>query len=481
MLAQLVTEFPETGIMFALAAFVMAVLFLYRGNFFSPAPLYFLVQVMMLGIAYTKLYPAMTDFHLNTWLVWIGGGLCFLLGCAATNCVWRQLGGTIAYVAPKPMQWYNWKLHFLLSFSAFAFFLIGVIGVISVAGNLVLLTKNPSTWLDGQNSPVLKFSFFFTSSPMVVALFALSSFKSINPVKWIRTASKLMVLLTICLSFMTFPSRGVNMICVGLIIILANYLYKRLSWKHMGVIFVFILAFFVIVAYLKGQYGGTDLAEDGVEAVMDKQTMRTIGLLPYKYISNNFWNLDYAFNISSDKDEHPWTYGIDAFFGFTQLMRIGVGLQESFGWDSPFNERVAKVGGLNTIPYLWDAYKDFGYPGIFLLPFFFGVLFTCVYRRMMETHSPLLYLLHAVFSLWIILWNFTTGYKQGMYWVWMGFFFMICSCSGGRFRKLPADSSVANEVAVENEGDNQITSKGGQRDDAAGEQEGNHQTADNIG
>ena len=173
-----------------------------------------------------------------------------------------------------------------------------------------------------------------------------------------------------------------------------------------------------------------------------------MAILPYKYLANNYWNLDYAFNRLSDIPEHEWTYGIDAFYGVTHLMHIGDGIQQSFGWDTPFNESVVKYTGLNTILYLWDAYKDFGLPGIFLLPFFFGVLFTYCYHKMAVAKNPFMLLLTATFMMWIILWNFTTGYKQSMYWVWMFFFFFVCTVSSGKRSILPPDPDVVgNEIS----------------------------------
>ena len=173
-------------------------------------------------------------------------------------------------------------------------------------------------------------------------------------------------------------------------------------------------------------------------------------------MANNYWNLDFAFNRYSDIPEHDWTYGIDAFFGVTHLLHIGDGLQTNFGWDTPFNESVVKYTGLNTIPYLWDAYKDFGLPGIFLLPFFFGVLFTFCYHRMAVAKNPFMLLLTATFMMWIILWNFTTGYKQSMYWVWMSFFFFVCTVSSGKRSILPADPAVVGEIPEQDCGDHKI-------------------------
>ncbi len=416
--------YPESSVMFTLAIVAIVLVSVFKEDFFRPSTLYFLVQMIMLGVSYMKFLPMMSDFNYSTWLVWGGGMFCFMVGCYMTDFAWRSYGGPPLQKTLSVHGEYDWVCHFLLSFLALAYFLVGVFGVISVTGNLVLFTDNPSIWLTGKDNEVLKYADFFTTGAMVVGLFAVASFKSMNPVRWVRYASRFMVVFTIALSFMTYPSRGINMLCIGMFIILFNYLRGRFSWPSLAIVTVLVCVFFVAVASLKGQYGNSDIT--------DGKNAKEAALLLYRYVANNYWNLDYAFNRMSDIPEHEWTYGIDAFFGVTHLMHIGDGIQQSFGWDSPFNESVIKCTGFNTIPYLWDAYKDFGLPGIFLLPFFFGVLFTFCYHKMAVAKSPFMLLLTAMSMMWIILWNFTTGYKQSMYWVWMFFFFFVCTVSSGR-------------------------------------------------
>ncbi len=436
--------------MFTLAAVVLLLISIFKSDFFRPAVLYFLVQMVMLGVAYLQLVPAMTDFKLNTWLVWGGGMAAFIGGCVLTEIVWNSKGGLPMPDKVTLHASYSWQTHFFVSFLAFAYFMIGVVGVVSVAGNLVLLTDKPSFWLSGTNSPVLKFADYFTSGAMVVGLFAVASFKSMNPVRWVRNASRFMVVFTIILSFLTFPSRGINMLCVGMVLLLYNYLHGRFTWRVLGILSVLIIVFFVLVASLKGQYGDSSTAD-----LMDNKMAKTVALLPYMYIANNYWNLDYAFNRPSDAFEHEWTYGVDAFYGLTHLLQIGDGIQTSFGWDTPFNESVVKMTGLNTIPYLWDAYKDFGLVGLFFEPFFFGILFTWMYRRLSYTKTPLGILLFCMFSMWIILWNFTTGYKQSMYWVWAFFFTLVCTVSSGS-GILPAKGAPPQVVDQQNNADDNV-------------------------
>ena len=178
--------YPESSVMFALAIVALVLVSAFKEDFFRPSTLYFLVQMVMLGVSYLQFLPMMSDFNYSTWLVWGGGMFCFLVGCYVTDFAWRSSGGPPLQDKLSVHGEYNWVCHFFLSFSAFAYFFVGVLGVISVAGNLVLLTDNPSQWLSGKDNDVLKYADFFTSGAMVVGLFAVASFKSMNPVRWVR-------------------------------------------------------------------------------------------------------------------------------------------------------------------------------------------------------------------------------------------------------------------------------------------------------
>ena len=81
---------PESCVMFSLAAIVLLVLSTRRSDYFRPAVLYFLVQMVMLGVAYLKLVPAMTDFRYTTWLVWGGGMAAFNYICCRIHS-WSAL------------------------------------------------------------------------------------------------------------------------------------------------------------------------------------------------------------------------------------------------------------------------------------------------------------------------------------------------------------------------------------------------------
>ena len=84
---------PESSVMFALAIVALILISIFKEDFFRPSTLYFLVQMVMLGVSYLQFLPAMSDFHYSTWLVWGGGMFSFMAGCYMTDFAWRSKGG----------------------------------------------------------------------------------------------------------------------------------------------------------------------------------------------------------------------------------------------------------------------------------------------------------------------------------------------------------------------------------------------------
>lgn len=408
-------EYPESAVLFLLALVYLIIVLCRRDDLMKPMNVYCLSQMSLLGIAYLKLNRAMTDFRLTTWLFWGGALVSFFAGCLLLDWAWRACGGPVLHSPLNPSKSYDWGKHVALCFVAFGFFLIGVFGVISIAGNFILFTEHPGLWM-GKNPKAGSLAIYFCSSPMVVGLFGVAAFKAWNPSRKLRIISRVMIPVTIALSFMTFPNRGTTFICVGILFVLYNYLHRKLSFLVVGIFSAVLLVAFVAIAMLRDQYSDNSVNGAVLGSALD---------LPYKYIANNYWNFDYALNPPSDRPRGNFTYGVDALFGIDDLVHIGSAIRTSNGWDSPYNESAEKVTGLNTVLYVWDAYKDFGVPGVILLPLFFGFLFTYIYRKMAVARTPGPLLFHSMFVFWILQWSFTTGYKQPMYWIWIMFFLLI--------------------------------------------------------
>ena len=97
------------------------------------------------------------------------------------------------------------------------------------------------------------------------------------------------------------------------------------------------------------------------------------------------------------------------------------------GWDNELNYSIQKVAGLNTINYLWEAYKDFGLAGCFLVPFVAAFLMAYMYEMMKRRNTPFWWMLYAI-SIFYVGWSFfITGYKLVFLWLWV---YIIALASG---------------------------------------------------
>lgn len=436
-LADLFLENQVSVLCFAAALLCLVYSWLRKRDFFNPASVYVFTQTLTLGIAYLKLDPAMTDFKWFTWMVWLGSMAAFLLGVATYRFT---AGRQLEFVAPPGQpKHYNWHRHFAVSLLLFFAFLVGVAMMVYTAGGFIIFSNDIPRWTNGKAEfPPYSAELVFSASLVVMFLWA-ASFKSVNPHKKIRTVSRILIPVTLVIMECTFPARSHLFLSVGTMIIMYNFLGRRIpAW----LILVFIslaTTVFISVSTLRSQYGAQTLEGVAAEAVMS---------IPYKYVANNYWNLDYALNPPNDDLIHPFTYGVDAFSGmFAYVRGIPGALRDMNGWDDNWDRSIVKVGGYNTISYLWNVYKDFGVGGVVVIAFLMGLFMSWLYERTICANSIPLWILYSFF-LYLLGWSFfLSPYKQGHYWLWL-YFIALASvwCSGGlkARQKLP-ESCAAEE------------------------------------
>lgn len=452
----LMAEYPESTVLFLVVLVCILQSWFFKKDFFNPPTVYCFSQCITLGIAYIQIDKAMSDFQLKTWLFWIGALLSFCVGSYLVRLTAKSRGVPVRIAEATPPENYSWKMHLLLSFIPFLLFLVGIFGIIKTAGNLLLLTDNPANWMKKDTDYGI-YAALFSSGPLCVLLFGVAAFKKFNPIKHLRWLARFMVFFTIVINFVGYPSRGTLFLSLGILVIFFNYLRKRISPALILVFLSLAAAGFIGVATLRDQYGGNSLETMALDAVVD---------LPYKYVSNNYWNFDYAINPPPDKEYHPHTYGIDFFYGMFEYFRVSGSFRYSYRWDGLFNERIEKVKGLNTASYLWEVYKDLYAPGIFLLPFFVGLALSVLHLRMCRKgFTPRAIIFYTLFIYIIGWWFFTPAYKQGVYWVWFAILFTVTTVSFTRSPKeskkeLKSETPVLDEVSRENEGEQQVAAQG---------------------
>lgn len=418
-----VAEYPVSTALFLVVLFCLFQSWWLKKDFFSPPTVYCFAQSITLGIAYLQIDYAMSDFKPLTWMIWIGAMVAFFGGSALARLVAKQRGESVFVAEPVPPSNYSWHLHLVLTFIPFLLFIVGIYGIVQYAGNLLLLTGNPAKYMT-KDADYGYYSVLFCSAPLSVLLFGVAAFKKFNPHKKLRYFARFMVLFTVVVNLLAYPNRGTLFMSAGILVILFNYLHKKISSVWIMLCISFAAAAFIGISSLRDQYGGNSVENLAADAVVS---------LPYKYVANNYWNLDYAVNPPSDREWHPHTYGIDFFFGMFEFFRVSASFRNSFHWDGLFNERIEKVNGLNTASYLWEVYKDLYFPGVFILPFLCGLALSVLHLKLCRPFTPRQILLYTFFIYFIGWWFFTPGYKQGIYWIWMlMIIFISTACEGNR-------------------------------------------------
>lgn len=412
-----VSNYPESFILFLIAFFCLLQAWWLKKDFFSPANVYCFTQTLSLGVAYLQLDKMMTPFHLKTWLFWGGALLSFLMGASLLKLLYKSKASIPSFDKVEAQYQYNWSLHVLLSFIPFIFFLIGIYGIIQKAGTLLVFTDNPSKWMTKEISYGY-FAIMFSSGPLVVLSFGLAIFKRFNPYFTPRLIARIMVPMVIALNLMAYPNRTSLFMNLGFLLILSNYLRKKISSALILLVIIIAASFFMALGMIRSQY-----ASDSVESM----AIETAVELPYKYIANNYWNFDYAINPSVDRDFHPFTYGVDFFHGPFEYFKVGGAFRSSYGWDSPFNESIMKEKGYNTVSYLWEIYKDLGAFGVFILPFFASFLLYFLFYKIQNPLSPKVIMFYTLLIYFVAWWWFSPAYKNGMHWFWFLFIFWITS------------------------------------------------------
>jgi len=435
-----VSLYPVSTALFLVVIFCLFQSWYFKKDFFSPLNVYCFTQCITLAISYFQLDRAMSDFHLYTWGVWLMGMLSFAGGCIVARLYAKsKLLSVQIMPATYPSQ-YNWNYHLMLSFVVFLIFMVGVYGVVSKVGSLIIFTESPAKWMT-KYVDYGYYSLLFNSGPLCVLLFGVASFKKFNNITWVRRVAFSMVFITIAINLMAYPNRTSLFFNFGFFLIFVNYLYKRISPIVIASLLVIAIIAFITIGSLRDQYGGGSVQGKALDVVVE---------LPYKYLANNYWNLDYVLNPPNDREIHPHTYGIDFFNGIFEYVMVSGAFRSSFNWDNAFNDRIQKVPGFNTVNYLWDVYKDFHLLGVLFLPFLSGLGLTVLHLRLCRPFTPRQILMYTYFIYFVGWWFFTSGYKQGIYCIWGMVIFVVSTvCSTKRLNLKPAAPALADPVVVD--------------------------------
>lgn len=149
---------------------------------------------------------------------------------------------------------------------------------------------------------------------------------------------------------------------------------------------------------------------------------------PYMYIANNYANFNC---LVQQMTGH--TFGLRMAFPVFAL----TGLK----FLSPFREWLSlpvylTKTELNTLTIIYDAYYDFGVPGVFLLGAVLGAVCAFLARKMREDGNPVIYLFGGQMAMYLVLSFFSTWFSLPTTWFWLAvtvvLYWYVGGTMGGR-------------------------------------------------
>ncbi|MBO7500743.1 MAG: oligosaccharide repeat unit polymerase [Fibrobacterales bacterium] len=426
-----------SALLFAVCALCLLQSSVFKRDFFGPVSVYLFSQCLSLGIAWLRLTPQMTPWHAETWAVFAGSAVSFSLGCVCARLAWAARHPHEAIDRDAPSKellaaanaGYRWKLHLVLTLCAFAYFLVGLAAEIKDMGApMLLLPDLAKAMAKGGGPNIGRFVFPFSSAPMVCALCVVGCFKSMNPSRPLRVAFRALFAAAAVLGFVGLPNR-ISLFAVALT---AAYVFDlacrriRPAAILLGIAAAFAL--FFAVAQLKSQ----GVTMEGI--LTDKKMWE----LPYKYIANNWWNLDYAINRGNDEWTQPTLFGLDAAHGLVEPLPAVGRLHEVYNWDGIYNDRSIKTSTLNTMPYQWGLYKDFGMAGAVGIPFLVGLFLGTLHASVRARGRAGDVLLYSLLLFFVTFWFFEEFWFSFIYVSWVLAVLLVARVCTGRRRAEPA-------------------------------------------
>jgi oligosaccharide repeat unit polymerase len=373
----------------------------FKASYLNPLSLYLLPAWGYLAISHLYLASDMTPLNETTWLILVGSWMSFILGVAMVQSSFQKPYNTNLYKKiSESFQNYNWRRHLILTSILFSLSTLAFAYIFITIGGTILFNSNAGKLVHGQlQLPMFLVNFYFACLiPITLAI--MGSFKSWNQDKKLRNIFLVLSIAFFFISFLFWPTRFLLIISL-----LALLCFRELNGYRISLIMAFILPFigiglFLLILELQGYHAISQL------------------IMPYKYIANNFWNLDYALEKYNSGHGHPHTWGLTTFSGIAIAIpvfgNIWDYILQAFQFDTMFNESNQKVQHLNTISYQWSLFKDFGYVGVYTFSFLWGGFMQWLWLKIHTKPRPVNIICYAVLSFYLFHSTFMAVWTQAI-------------------------------------------------------------------
>jgi oligosaccharide repeat unit polymerase len=398
-----------------LVAYLLRIL-LAKTDPFHPVTLILVFNFLTLLISQSALDSRWQGLQTFTWMVVLCSSLSLFLGQLSASLYTRshKLQNRIN-LSPLTLTNWSWRNFHLVTWVAFGLFLVGMLYYTSLIGGIPLLSGNVTHMTRSGSIDMGILNIYLLRGPEVFSVILLGAYKALNPHRWLRWLCIGLALSTLIISFMVFQSRLNIMTAMIVVAFYHHYFVRPMGLKHFFLIGTALISVFIIVASIRMQYFNQD-SNDGFVSLFK---------LPYLYIANNWWNTDYGLNPIPGVHHSGIRYGYGIIEGIANLFPGGPSIQLAMGWDGIFNESIELHEGLNTITWHYSAWKEFGFLGVTLAPYVFGVLAEFGFYHFKKNLKLENVALMSLLSGYFILSWFEEFYQNGLY-IWRIIFVWLC-------------------------------------------------------
>jgi len=393
-------------------------------DLFSPIRLYLITYSFTLGIACLDLSPYSTGWETITWVVLATSGLSYVMGALSAYYIIRAQGKTLLCLGSIKEELRVNKLPqdkrvFTAVLACTALYLLVYAMGVAAVGSIPALSDKP-------DEARMDFAFFGVAGNFL----CLGEAAVLIPVGLIlaRVRRYRILYLLIALVGVVSSSLLLSRYTILKMLFIAVVLYRYLVGSiRLRMVFLLAVIFVVIVMgafFLRSK--GDFLSKDYIERFSCLRVKKGYELvaLPYAYVANNYWNLNYGLQIAPEGRFHH-TYGLRTFHAVFQAFRQSKKMEEVFDVEGLLDLEVQKVPPFNTIPYHWNLYRDFGYAGLVIGSFLMGFLLQLLYLKFRSEPDWWRTYAYANFAFFVALSFFASIWYHLAVWIVLGVFFVV--------------------------------------------------------
>jgi oligosaccharide repeat unit polymerase len=397
-------------ISFIICSIIIIASFRSKADIFSPGRVFGFVWALTLGLTDLKLSGLQHEWSLEIWIQVLIGPIAFLIGVAIVYVINLNTEVHSLDYLRNNEQLYEidksklYKVVIIL----FSLFLLGYIIIYLKTYEIPLFSSKPG-------KARANFTMFgiglFLHNVVLIVFFSCVYFITEKKNKLRKSILALLSLLATVLYALTLQRYQIFM-AIFMVTALLYYTTYRIKFRTVFISGLVVIVFF----YLVSSFRAGEIVIFVLYKISKMKFSQDYAIFtePYMYVVMNLEN--YARSIA--KVEH-FTYGYYTFDFMTAITGLKHWIDEYFSLvETPF-----LTSSYNTYSAFWTYYRDFGIPGIFIIPFTGGMAISSLYYSSKVRPSLMKLALYGMFLFAVIFSFFNSAF--GFLWFVYNLFALI--------------------------------------------------------